>query len=234
MTPLSAIPLNSFVWLLGAAACFVLSYRSFVSYRSSTNELSKYIAWFSILIGLGQSILAVPTFFTLDPHILRVTYLMAEFFIYSSAVAQAAILWCTLLRTLRLPIRVVTMPVAAIGLLAWLYALPHATLRFSNGFINYRDPTFSTIVIGIVLVGLFVPVGIYFLRSATRQTRPKAIINAVALGIAYVGVGFFTGGLELVAGQVITPNSAIGDLTFFSIMLIALAWPRRTPTSFAV
>jgi hypothetical protein len=108
-----------------------------------------------------------------------------------------------------------------------LYALPRSTLRFSDNFINYRDPVFSTVVIGIVLVGLFVPVGLYFLRSAAKQTKPKAILTSLALGLVYVGVGFFTGGLELLAGQVITPKSAIGDLAFFGIMLAVLTWPRR-------
>jgi len=229
MVPLSEVPLNSVVWLLGAAACFMLFYRSFASYRSSANELSKYIAWFGLLMGCGQSLLAIPAFFTLNPHSLHVTYIIGEFFIYSSAVAQAAILWCLILRS-HLSRRTVTVSIALIGLVSWLYALPRGSLRFSDHFINYRDPVFSTIVIGVVLVGLFVPVGIYFLRSATKQTQPKAILTSLALGLVYVGVGFFTGGLELFAGQVITPKSAIGDLAFFGIMLAVLAWPRRAKT----
>lgn len=233
MVPLSQVPLNSVTWLVGALACFVLSYRSYVSYRRSANELSKYLAWFGVLMGCGQSLLAIPAFFTLDPDSLRVTYLIGEFFIYSSAVAQAAILWCLILR-FRLSLRAVTVPMALIGLIAWLYALPRSTLRFSDNFINYRDPVFSTVVIGIVLVGLFVPVGLYFLRSAAKQTKPKAILTSLALGLVYVGVGFFTGGLELLAGQVITPKSAIGDLAFFGIMLAVLAWPRRAKPPAAV
>jgi hypothetical protein len=227
MVPLSEIPLNSFVWLLGAAACLMLGYRSFVSYRSSTNELSKYVAWFGVLMGIGQLWLAIPAFFTHDSDNLRLTYLIGEFFIYSSAVAQAAILWCIILRSMRLSIRAVTIPVAVVGFIAWFYALPRSTLRFSGNFINYRDPTFSTVIIGVLLIGLFVPVGVYFLRSAVKQTKSKAVLNGVALGLVYVGVGFFTGGIELLTGQVITPKSAIGDTAFFSIMLVALAWRRR-------
>jgi hypothetical protein len=227
MVALSEVPLNSEVWLLGAAACFMLCYRSFANYRRSANELSKYLAWFGVLMGCGQSLLAIPAFFTLDPGSLRTTYLSGEFFIYSSSVAQAAILWCLILRS-HLSIRAVTVPVGLLGLVSWLYALPLSTLRFSSShFINYRDPAFSTAVIGLVLISLFVPVGIYFLRSATKQVKPKAILTSLALGLVYVGVGFFTGGLELVAGQVITPKSAIGDLAFFGIMLAVLAWPRR-------
>jgi len=226
MIPRSEIPLNSIVWLLGSIACFTLSYRSFVSHRLSSNELSKYLVWFGLLMGCGQAWLAIPGFFTLDPHILRITYLVGEFFIYGSAVAQASILWCLILRT-HLSLRTITIPVALVGLIAWVYALPRSTLDFSGTFINYRDPTFSTVVIGLILITLFVPVGIRFLQFAAKQTDSRGIITSLALGLVYIGVGIFTGGVELIRGQVITPYSAIGDLAFFSIMLIALTWPRR-------
>jgi hypothetical protein len=203
----------------------MLGYRSLVSYRASANELSKYIAWFGLLMCIGQAWLALPGFFTLDIGSLRVTYLIGELFIYSSAVAQAAILWCLILRS-RLSLRSVTMPIGLFGLAAWLYALPRSTLAFSNNFINYRDPLFSTIVIGVILLGLFLPVGIYFLQSATHESRPKAILTSAVLGLVYIGVGFLTGGLELVAGQVITPKSAVADLVFFAAMLFLLLLPR--------
>lgn len=226
MVALSDVPFNSFVWLTGSIACFMLFYRSYASYRGSKNELSKYLAWFGLLMGMGQALLALPPFFTLDTDTLRQTYLIGEFLIYCSAVAQSAVLWCLILRS-RVPIYAATVPIGLVGLVSWLYAIPRSTLEISNNFINYRDPTFSTIVIGLVLMGLFIPVGIYFLRSASQQVHTKAILTSLTLGVVYVGVGFFTGGIELVAGQVITPASAIGDLAFFIVMTSVLLWPRR-------
>lgn len=227
MVPLSDVPFNSYVWLMGCLACFMLCYRSFASYRTSKNELSKYLAWFGLLMGIGQAFLAVPAFFTLDSSLLRTFYLIGEYFIYSSAVAQAAILWCLILRS-RAPIYAVTVPIALLGLASWIYALPRSTLHFgANNFIVYRDPLFSTIVIGLVLISLFVPVGIYFLRSASEQTQIKPILTSLSLGLVYVGIGFFTGGIELLTGQVITPRSAIFDLAFFIVMFSVLLWPHR-------
>lgn len=227
MVALADVPFNSFVWAMGSVACLMLFYRSYTNYRRSKNELSRYLAWFGLLMGAGQALLAVPSFFTLDAGILRTTYLMAEFLIYSSAVAQAAILWCLILRS-HVSIYAVTLPIAAVGLISWLYAIPRSTLEISNNFINYRDPTFSTIVVGLVLMSLFIPVGIYFLRSAGQQTNTKAILTSLTLGLVYIGVGFFTGGIELVAGQVITPLSAIFDLAFFAVMAGVLLWrPHR-------
>jgi hypothetical protein len=226
MTPLSTIPLNSWTWLLGSLACFMLCYRSYNSYKISKSELSKYIALFGLLMGFGQAWLAVPSFFSLDTNILGVTYRIGELFIYSSAVAQAAIAWCFFMRPY-MKLRTVTIPIACIGFVSWLYALPYATLKISNNFINYRDPTFSTLVIAAVLIGLFVPVGIYFLKSAKKEPRLQAKLLASALGLVYIGVGFFTGGVEILSGQVITPRSAIGDLVFFSAMFLVLLWPRR-------
>jgi hypothetical protein len=222
----SDIPLNSITWFMGALACFMLCYRSFTSYRVSRNELSKYVGWFGLFMGIGQSLLALPAFFTLNPDTLRSTYLIGEFFIYCSAVAQAGVLWCLILRT-KVSIYYATVPTAIIGLISWLYALPRSTLQFAtNNFINYRDPTFSTIVVGVVLMSLFIPVGIYFLRSASKQTHVKAILTSLSLGVVYVGIGFFTGGIELLVGQVITPRSAIFDLAFFIVMFSVLLWPR--------
>jgi hypothetical protein len=44
----------------------------------------------------------------------------------------------------------------------------------------------------------------------------------------YVGIGFFTGGVELLADEAITPKSAIPDLAFFTVMLAVFLWPRRS------
>jgi hypothetical protein len=226
MVPLSSVPLNSFIWFVGSIACLLLFYRSQTTYKVSKSELTKYIALFGLLMGIGQAWLAVPTFFTLNVGIIRSTYLIGEFFIYSSMVAQAAVAWCLFLRS-RTKLRTVTMAIAMIGLISWAYAIPYATLQISNNFINYRDPVFSTVVIGLVFLSLFTPVGVYFLQSARKETRPKTVLTALGLGLVYVGVGFFTGGVELLTGQVITPISAIGDLVFFSIILMVLLWPRR-------
>jgi hypothetical protein len=226
VTP-SEIPLNSITWSMGSLACFMLFYRSYTSYHVSRNELSKYIAWFGLLMGIGQAWLAVPPFFTLDPGTLRASFLAGEFFIYGSAVAQAAVLWCLILRT-RVSIYYATVPTALLGLASWLYAIPRSTLQFSSdNFINYRDPLFSTIVVGVVLITLFIPVGIYFLRSASHQAHVKAMLTSLSLGLVYVGIGFFTGGIELLVGQVITPRSAIFDLAFFIVMFSVLLWPHR-------
>jgi hypothetical protein len=212
---------------MGSLACYMLGYRSYASYKVSRNELSAYLAWFGLLMGLGQSILAVPGFMTSDPSTIRTTYLIAELFIYSSMAAQAAVLWCLLLRS-RIPRFYALAPVVAVGAAAWLYAIPRSTLRFTaDNFIEYRDPLFSTIVIGVFLIALFLPVGIYFLRSASRQEGTKAILTSLSLGLVYVGVGLFTGGIELLAGQVITPRSAVFDLAFFFVLFSVLLWPHR-------
>jgi hypothetical protein len=212
---------------MGSLACYLLGYRSYASYRVSRNELSRYLAWFGILMGTGQAALALPPFFSADASTLRITYIVAESFIYSSLVAQAAILWCLLLRR-RMSKFYVMLPAILLGGAAWLYAIPHSTLKFTaDNFIEYRDPFFSTAVLGLLLIGLFIPVGLYFLRAASRQEGTKAVLTSLCLGLVYVGVGFFTGGIELLTGQVMTPRSAVFDLAFFFVMFSVLLWPHR-------
>lgn len=226
MVALSEVPLNSLTWSVGTIACLVLSYKSFASYRRSANELSKYVAWFGLIMGIAQGLFAIPPLFTLNTGTLREVYVIVEFFVYISAVAQAAILWCLVLRS-RMSIYYVTVPVAVGAALAWLYSLPNASVQLQNGFINYSDPLFSTIIIGVMLIGLFVPVGVYFLRSAARQAHLKAKLNSVALGLLYVGIGLSTGGLELLTGEVLVRESAVIDAALFAIVVMALLWPRH-------
>ncbi|HZL08046.1 MAG TPA: hypothetical protein VFC50_02540 [Candidatus Dormibacteraeota bacterium] len=226
MVALSDIPLNSLTWSVGTVACLVLSYRSFASYRRSANELSKYIAWFGLIMGIAQGLFAIPPLFTLDLGTLRIVYILVELFVYISAVAQAAILWCLMLRS-RLSIYFVIIPIAVLGTLAWLYSIPYASVHLDKRFINYHDPLFSTLVVGVMLIGLFVPVGIYFLRSVAGQVLLKAKLNSLALGVLYVGIGISTGGLELLTGEVLTRGSAIADTVLFAGLVVAFLWPRR-------
>lgn len=227
MTPLSDVPLNSLTWLTGSLACFALCYRSYTQYRHSANELPKYLACFSLAMGIGQGLLAIPAFITLNVGVLRTTYQAGELFVYISMVAQAAIVWCLLLRS-KLSLLVTTIPLSIIGLASWLYALPRSTLRLNDsGFIIYRDPLASTIVVGVLLIGLFLPVGLYFLYSATKQTQFRGTLISLVLGVVYIGIGILTGVVELVAGEVVTPGSARGDLTFFLVLLAVLLWPRH-------
>lgn len=208
-------------------ACFALGYRSLVSYRRSANELTKYIAWFGLIMGVAQALFAFPPLFTLDPTKLRTIYLIVELVVYASGVAQAAIVWCLMLRAY-VPMYYATMPITAVGVVAWLYSLPRASVHLTHRFIVYHDPLLSTIIIGLLLIILFVPVGIYFLHSVVRQAHLKAKLNSLALGILYVGIGISTGGLELLTGQVLRPVLVVPDTILFIILVIALLWPRRT------
>jgi hypothetical protein len=85
----------------------------------------------------------------------------------------------------------------------------------------------STIIIGVMLIGLFLPVGLYFLRAASQQAQFRGALISLVLGMVYIGIGILTGVVELVAREVITPSSARGDLTFFLVLLAVLLWPRR-------
>jgi hypothetical protein len=226
MTPLNAIPIDSISWLIGSAAVLILGGRSFLSYRHSRDELSKYMAWFALVMSAALAALSVPSFFTLDIGTLCAWVLVGEGFFYVSMIAQAAMMWFLFLRP-RFPAWFVTVPVGIMGLLSWMYSLPGTYVLLTHNFMAFFNPRISTIVMAVLLIGLLGPVGLYFLRSAPRQTGFKAIFTSVALGLAYLGSGLTGGGFEIVTGQVMTPTSIIGFTIFFSVLLIAMIWPRR-------
>jgi len=226
MTPLTAIPTDSISWLIGSAAILIVGGKSFLSYRRYRDELLKYIAWFALVMGVALAALSVPSFFTLDIGTLRAWVLVGEGFFYGSMIAQAAIMWFLFLRP-RFSAWLVTVPVGIVGLLSWLYSLPGTYVLLTHNFVAFFNPRISTIVIAALLIGLLGPVGAYFLRSAPRQTGFKSIFISLAVGLAYLGSGLIGGGFEIVTGQVMTPTSIIGFTIFFSVLLIAMIWPRR-------
>ncbi|HUY84928.1 MAG TPA: hypothetical protein VMU97_00220 [Candidatus Dormibacteraeota bacterium] len=228
MTPLDHVPISSFSWFIGGVACLLMGVKSLQSYRHSRVELSKYITWFSFIVGVALVFFSVPSFFTLDLRTLRLLDMVGEGFFYGSMIAQAAIVWCLILRS-RIPMYVLTVPVGLLGLASWLYAIPKAIIYFSaSNFITYLDPRFSTLVIATLMIFLFVPVGIYFLRLAPRQSGFKAVLNSVIFGMVYLGIGLTNGGFEIATGQVMTHTSVFGITLFFIFLLIGALWPRRS------
>ena len=226
MTPLDQLPLSSIAWFIGAVALIILGVKSLLGYRRSRVELSKYITWFALVVSVALFFFSVPSFFTLNLRTLLPLDMAGEGFFYGGMIAQAAIVWCLILRS-RVNMYVLTVPVGLISLASWLYAIPRARIFFSaKDFVTYLDPRFSTLVIAGLMIFLFVPVGIYFLRLAPRQSGFKAVLNSVVFGLVYLGIGLINGGFEIATGQVMTPTSVFGIILFFIFLLVVAIWPR--------
>ena len=224
MTPFSDIPINAYCWFLGAITLFVLGVKSLVGYRKTHVQLTKYMAWFSATFFVSLIFFSVPALFTLDPDKLRTTYVAGEFFFYIGMVTQAAIMWCLVLRRY-FSIYYATVPVTLLALAAWLYDASHSRLSLAHNFITYLDPRPVPWVITLMMLGLFVPVGIYFIRAASGQTGIKATAISFVLGMMYVGIGFSTGSQEVINGQIISPASAIVNLIISAMLLTSLVMP---------
>lgn len=224
MTPLADIPLNTWCWGLGAITLIVLGVKSVRGYRKSRGQLTKYMAWFSWVFLPCLLAFSLPAVFTLDPDVLRITSLVGEFFFFAGLVTQAAILWCLILRRY-CSIYLVTVPVGLIGLACWLYDVGHSKLVVGDNFINYYDPRVISFVIAILMIGLFVPVGIYFLRAASLQVGAKATVTSFMMGLMYVGIGLSTGSQEIFSRQLVTPTAAIINLGIAVLLLFALLMP---------
>lgn len=225
MTGLYAIPSSSISWFIGCLGALVFGIKTFLRYRASHNELTKYVTWFSLLIALSLALFSVPSLFTLNPHTLLNIDLVGEAFFYLSLVFEAAIMWSLILRPY-CPMRVLSIPVAIVSLAAWLYAIPHARLLVMNNFITGVNPTFTTWATAVLMIALFVPVGAYFLRQAPRQIGNKAILTSAVVGMVYLGTGLIAAGFEIITGELMTRTSVIGYDIFFTILLTAALWPR--------
>jgi hypothetical protein len=226
MTAVSDIPISSFTWLLGSAAVLVLGVKSLQSYRRSRTELLKYAAWFAIMIGISLTFFSLPSLFTLNPAVLLKWDLAGEVLYYGSMVVQAAMVWLLILRRY-MSVYAATVPVALLCLSSWIYAIPRARVVASPDFVDYLDPRFSTFVMGGLLLVLFLPVGIYFLRLAPSQHGTKSVLNSLIFGLTYIGVGLTTGLIEIITGKIINRTTAPGLIVFFVALLVIALWPRR-------
>lgn len=226
MTSLADIPVNTWCWGLGSIVLVVLGLKSVIGYRKFRGQLTKYMVWFSLVFLPCLLAFSVPALFTLDPGILRTTSLIGEFFFWAGLVTQAAILWCLILRRY-FSIYYATVPVAIVGLACWLYDTSRSWLFLSHGFINYYDPRIISFVIATMMVALFVPVGMYFIRAASEQAGLKATATSLALGMMYVGIGLSSASEEVFSKQLITPASAVFNLFIAVIVLAALVMPWR-------
>jgi hypothetical protein len=224
VTPLADIPLNSWCWLVGAVTLIILGTKSVVGYRRSRGELSKYMAWFSWVFLPCLLAFSVPALFTLDVDVLHKTSLIGELFFFMGLATQAAILWCLLLRRY-CSIWWVTVPTALIGLACWTYDISGSRIVLSDNFINYYDPRIVSFVIAALVIVLFVPVGIYFIRAASLQNSMKTAVTSFALGLMYVGIGLSIASEEIIARQLLTPAAAIANLVIASLLLVALVLP---------
>jgi hypothetical protein len=95
-----------------------------------------------------------------------------------------------------------------------------------NNFITGTNPTFTNWATAVLMVGLFVPVGLYFLRQAPRQSGRKAVFTSAVVGMVYLGTGLIAGGFEIITGELMTRTSVIGYDIFFTILLVVALWPR--------
>lgn len=136
-----------------------------------------------------------------------------------------------MLRT-KLSLLATVFPYIIVGLASWLYSVPRATITLNNDFLLYKDPHAATIVIGLILLSLFLPVGFYFLRSGLRQHQLRGTLISLVMGLVYIAVGILTGGVELFYGEVVTHTTAILAMVFFSVQFIVLVWPRHLHAPF--
>ena len=226
MTALSDIPLNAYCWGLGAVTIGVLGVKSVMGYYKTRGQLSKYMIWFSVVFFVALMAFSLPAFFTLDHGILRTTYLIGEFFFWAGLVTQAAILWCLILRQY-FSVYYAVVPVAITALGCWLYDVSRARLSLEQGFINYYDPLITTFVIAMLVIILFVPVGIYFMRAASHQRSVKATATSFVLGMMYAGIGLSLASEEVISGQIVTPASAVVNIIISAMLLTSLLLPWR-------
>lgn len=226
MTPLSEVPINSLAWTFGLAACLALGIRSFIVYRRSYSQLTKYICWFFMIMAVCLAFFGPPAFFTLDVDTLHNTYIIGEVFMYLGFIPQAAILWSLLLRQY-FSVYVITIPTALVGLASWLYATPNSILYLENGFIDYREPFVSRLALVLLFGGLFIPVGLHFMKATMRQSGFKDRFVTFVLGSVYAGVGISIAVHLLTVRHVVSPASSVGNLIFFILLLVAIIWPRR-------
>lgn len=223
----SPLPLNTIGWGIGALAVLLFGYKSWRSYQSSGNYLSKYFGIFGLVMGTAFVLLSVPSFFTDSRDVLRATYLASDLLVYSGFLLQVPVLWFVgLKQSVRLPVLLV--PAVAISAVGWVDNVRHFDVAVVGRIVEFYDSPLALQLQTALLFLIIIPTGLFFLREGVREYTggsKRASAKSIIIGTAYVVVGFIVAINNLQARGIDSVESSITNIVIFSAMFIALLTP---------
>ncbi len=222
LTLMINVPINAITWSLGALALYTFAFKSWLSYRRTRNPIGQMYFLIGLTFGSGLFLFGVPGLLTQDPHILRYTYVLGDFFVQASIQVALWLLWFLGLRNrVRLGyIYMVSVPVSTV--LITLEALTsQVSFNQSLNLIVYTDKPVVLILKSIMYICVAMPIGYLMIREVPRQISLRAKFKSLMAGMTFIVVGLAATSNNVFDKGSDTPQSAIIVAVLFLVFLVA-------------
>jgi hypothetical protein len=214
-------PINAVTWTLGAVSLYIFAWKSWRSFKLTRNPVARMYVVIGLSFATALFFYGVPGLFTLNTHILRCTYFLADLFVQISMQAGLWLLWFLGLRN-RFPLNrifLVSIPFSAV--LMTLQAMTsHVAVSTSPLLIIYTDETPVLILKSIIYVAMAAPLGYFFLRAAPGQSTLRAQIKSLVAGLFFIVVGIAAVSNNIFDKGSDTERSATVLAVFFVIFIL--------------
>lgn len=228
---MTTVPINAITWSLGAAGLYTFSWKSWRSHQRTRNPLARMYYILGLTFGTGLFFFGVPGLITLNLHVLRTTYFMADLFVQVSLQVALWILWFLGLRNrLRLgAIYLVTVPYS-LALMILQGLTSHVAISQTPFLIDYADKPAVLIMKSIIYMAVAMPIGYFLIRQVPLQTSSRAKLKALMGGMTFIVVGLAATYNNVFDRGSDTASSATVVAGFFIIfLLVQLLRPTRGP-----
>lgn len=224
------IPINMLQWLIGAAVLAVFSYKSWLGYRHTGNRLSLLFVWFASLAGISLLFYGSSAFVLPQEHAAFRLHLLGDLWLYACLIVQAHILALIGFQGSRKVRSWLVAGIVALGSLALYGAATSGSISLADGMLLYHVPGYVAAVRGLLIAGLFMPLGGLFIQKTRHLPSRLERLKAGAIGLAYLGIGAGTLYRDWILGGFDSHLYVFGNIIFFITLLISLLLyePRRT------
>lgn len=220
------VPFNSLSWSVGSLAVLLFGYRSWLSWRQTGSQLSKYFGWFGFVLGTSLGFAALPAYFSTDGATLRTYFVLGDSLLYAALLIQARIMWFIGLKH-KIAFGWILAPALVASAVSWVAELLGTSVNYSSDFLHFQYPQLSSWIIAAMLVGIILPGGIFFIREGLRagSVHVSSTFKAVSIGLAYLLIGGSSAYNYAFHRGADTLESTTVNLVLFVFMIAALLVP---------
>lgn len=222
MVNLDSAPLNAYTWTWGAIAVYAFTIRSYISYRRTKNPLAKIYTFVGLSFAMGLLFYGFPGLFTQSPHILNVTYFMADLFVQIALQFAVWLLWFIGLRVyLNLKyLLAITIPLSTVIMVLHVMT-SQVSLSLSQNLIIYTDKFPVLLLKSIIYILVPLPLAFFLIKQVPNQSSARAKFQSLIAGAIFIAVMAASVSNNIFDKGSDTRGSCLSLAVFFTIFFLA-------------
>lgn len=222
MANLTDAPINAYTWTLGAIAIYAFTLKSFLSYKLTKNPVARIYIWLGLTFATGLLFFGLPGIFTLNTHILKITYFTADGFVQLSLQFGIWLQWFIGMRA-HIKLKYLLAFTIPISLAILIIEVLTSQVRVSNShnLIIYTDKFPVLLLKSIMYVIVAFPIAYFLLKQVPNQLSLRAKFQSFISGLIFIIVSVAATTDNIFDKGSDTVQSSIELAIFFAVFLIA-------------